>query len=131
MSKHTPEPWTFEEWLGDPEPLRAVGLEPTPNVSNDGARYIMAGERRIALVDCQTKFKRGQGHRVVCAERDANARLIAAAPGLLDALKEALAFVAVWGAHYQCEHGLGDIHPKHAESLAKVQAVIAKAEGRK
>jgi hypothetical protein len=52
---------------------------------SDGAVAILADGERIALVDCQTKFKRGEGYKAKCPIRDANARLIAAAPELLAA----------------------------------------------
>ena len=46
---------------------------------------------------------------------------------LVKALDEALAFVAAWGGTYQAQHGLSDLHPKHQETLDKVQAALAKA----
>jgi hypothetical protein len=59
--------------------------------TNDGQRYIMAGSgdehRRVALVDRQSDYKRGKGHEGECPERDANARLIASAPQLVEALR--------------------------------------------
>ena len=58
--------------------------------TNDGGIQIMApiedGRKRVAVVDCQTTFKRGTGWQTECAERDANAQLIASAPALLEAL---------------------------------------------
>ena len=79
---HTPGEWSFKIYAtdDDPEKLRKLGLEPVQCLSNDGQRYIMASNKRIALVDCQTPFKRGMGYKTACAERDANAMLIAAAP---------------------------------------------------
>jgi len=96
---HSPAPWEFREWATEPDPeLEALAakagrsVKRVPMLTNDGARIIMAGEggehRRVALVECQTKYKRGQGHETECAERDANARLIAAAPDLYTSLRE-------------------------------------------
>jgi hypothetical protein len=91
----TPGPWEFRQWMHTAEDLaeirqhEAAGLpiHPVPCVMNNGERVIMSSAGRVALVDCQTPVKRGQGNHAECAERDANARLIAAAPDLLAALK--------------------------------------------
>lgn len=50
-------------------------------LTNEGQRPIMErmpdGEnRRIALVDCQARYKRGEGWKAECAERDAIAAAI-------------------------------------------------------
>lgn len=98
----TPGPWTSPIFHGTPEDNALAiehGLTPVPAVDNNGARFVMTapdehGDRkRIGLVDCQTGFKRGQGHQTACEERDANARLIAAAPELYAALAALVADV--------------------------------------
>lgn len=63
-------------------------------------------------------------------EREANARLIAAAPDMLAALKQAEAFVIAWAASYQYQHELKAFHEKHQETFDLTRAAIAKAEGR-
>lgn len=91
-AKHTDKPWWFSKYMSSQEDTKKMvelGLEPTQAISNDGSRYLMAGDRdgdykRIALVDCQTAFKRGKGYQTACAERDANALLMSAAPDLLE-----------------------------------------------
>lgn len=120
---HTPGPWTFREFMGSPEQVefgRKHGIEPVPALTNDGARIVMADGVRIGTVDSQTEFKRGKGHEVVCAERDANATLIAAAPELLAALELARAFLSDEPCDRQAKR----------DALTKVCAAIAKAEGR-
>lgn len=78
---------TNERWL-----FREGGL-----TTNDGAAPILLigddGEAsdRVALVDMVTKAKRGEGWKTPCPTRDQRARLIAAAPDLLEALRWALA----------------------------------------
>lgn len=62
-------------------------------MTNEGQRAVMApdaelGRKRVALVDAQKKFKRGEGWKLDDdPERDANAKLFAAAPDMLAALK--------------------------------------------
>lgn len=92
--------WSSPIWHATAEQLaeqRAFGLDPAPALAGDGSRFVMTevdGERlRVALVDCQTPYKRGQGHRTDCATRDANAQLIAAAPMLLRQRDEAVALL--------------------------------------
>lgn len=92
--KGTAGKFSVEFFSGSPEiqerALKA-GLALIPNLSNEGQRYIMVGEgddrKRVALVDCQTDFKRGKGHQQECAERDANSKLFAASKDLLEALQ--------------------------------------------
>ena len=54
--------------------------------------------------------------------REVNAELIA----IVD---ESLAFVAAWAGTYQASHGREEIHPKHQETIDKIQAVLAAARG--
>src|SRR5215470_1452919 len=85
----TPGPWEFVLYGHTPEMLekmRQVGMEPPRALTNEGQASVMGGlgddRRLVALVECQAEYKRGQGHTAECAERDANARLIAIAPAL-------------------------------------------------
>lgn len=97
-TKFTPGPWRSPMFHGSDETIaeaRAFGLTPIPALDNDGSRFLMADGKRIGLIDCQTKHKRGQGHKTECAERDANAHLIAAAPELYAALTN---MCEVWAA---------------------------------
>ena len=98
ISGPTPGPWTVRIWAtqDDPEKLRKLGIEPVPALTNDGERTIWAGEIPVASVRCQADFKRGQGYRTDCDIRDANARLIAAAPALQAACDDALGFVVAY-----------------------------------
>lgn len=78
MAQHTNGPWTVGSSL----------------LTNDGGRPIMGVDaqgdaQRVALVDCHTSYKRGQGWQTHCPEREANAALIAAAPAMLAALEVA------------------------------------------
>ncbi len=70
-AKHTPGPWSVSK----------VGL------TNDGGRPVVTDDVRIAVVDCQSEVSRKEAWRAECEERDANARLIAAAPALYETLK--------------------------------------------
>ena len=86
-SKRTPGPW---------------------KVSNDDATRINGGGRPYSIVVAETCGYQGA--------REANARLIAAAPDLLAALKTAK----------QCALGFGE---RSAIVTAQIDAAIAKAEG--
>ena len=121
--KHTPGPWRFKEYVEFPadvkEELERSGRE-IPRfrfLTNDGQAAITSdhADNAIAYVQCQTKFKRGMGHKAECEMRDANARLIAAAPELLEAVKAGV--------------------EQHGESCGccschLARAAIARAEGR-
>jgi hypothetical protein len=83
--------WTFREYSLDDEMLaeaRAAGIEPIRFINNDGSVPVTSEDTRICTVDCQMPFKRGQGHRAECEQRDANARLIAAAPDMYNYIAE-------------------------------------------
>ena len=81
MSGATPGPWAISE-------LHANGL-----FGNNGEAFVSSADYRVAAIDCHTKYKRGDGYKAKCDERDANARLIAAAPDLLAALQRLLTAV--------------------------------------
>lgn len=93
---HTPGSYNWRKYGQSDEDiarLRSVDMEPTLMLTNEGQVALMAGDgddrKRIALIDCQTHFKRGQGYKTECAERDANANLFSAAPDLLACLRKA------------------------------------------
>ena len=99
MSKHTPSPWVVVGRL---------------------TKYVEAriGDGLIQEVAAcgPTKADNGYGE-----QQNANARLIAAAPDLLEALQDV---DALW-MHHSVAHGDGKIGPLHE----KVIAAIAKATG--
>jgi len=118
-SDHTPGPWDFPMFAisdEDREMAERLGMEVPRFHHNDGAVSIMAGsgdERKaVANVLCQTRFKRGEGYRTVCNERDANARLVAAAPDLLAALKWAVTVIRPGS----------DLHNDMMAAIAKAEA---------
>lgn len=119
MSGHTPGPWraVMDSWA----------------VLNDGTRAVVAGDpndhcQHIAYVSAILPRKRTTSFDAPDADRDANARLIAAAPELLEACETALAF-------YQRLFGVpaDSMSVKHAseakEMFAELSAAIAKAKG--
>lgn len=114
--KHTPGPYFFREYAQDAEDLeqmRGLGMKPTRMLTNEGQVALMAGEgddvKRIALIDCQTRYKRGEGYKTECAERDANAALFAAATDLLDAAQK---LETAETAHANCEECEGEDVPE-------------------
>ena len=98
MSKHTPGPWL----------ARSDEISLTPD-------YDITGEDAKRLIACCYSAS-GTGHYACPAEAEANARLIAAAPDLLNQCK--------WAAGY-----LGAIVGQHGqEGLDAINEAIAKAE---
>lgn len=96
---HTPGPWR----------VSTIGL------MNDGALPVSSDQGQIARVSAQADFPRGQGHNSECAERDANAHLIAAAPDLYAALDGLL--------------GLLDAGSLYEPQAYAARAALAKARG--
>lgn len=87
MSAHTPGPWTFRKWASEPTTVGGRVFDGVRALTNDGKAPVMAGSTLVAQVVGHKDYKRGQGHELECAERDANAHLIAAAPEMFEALE--------------------------------------------
>lgn len=103
-------------------------LSDTGYLTNEGGRPVMSsadvadeGRKRVCVVDIQAKAKRGHGWETPCAERDANALLIAAAPDMLEALEVCIGQIE--GAY---SSSLEDNEPVW---LKQARAAIAKARG--
>ena len=108
MTKHTPGGWVVERLF------------------NVMAPHAHGGMRSVATTGGHMDSTRIEG---VHAENVANARLMAAAPDLLEALKIALGFVAAFAGGYRANYDLKETLPSHQETIDSIQAVIAKAEG--
>lgn len=112
MTQHTPGPWEYRPYFGDPEGSRALGLEPTRALDNEGSATVTAEDGPVARVLLQREdVKRQDKWKSDDAERDANAHLIAAAPLMLDTLKVVRKYLPV-------------------PVQDQLDAVIAKAEGK-
>ena len=107
-TKHTPGPWTVVPRDEDAEPWDCVD--------------IMAGKYNVAaaIYDCSFYDDEYCDDDLYLPVVDANARLIAAAPDLLEALKEML---------FKAEYGNG--LEAHYKANDRARAAIAKAEGNK
>ncbi len=113
-SKHTPGPW------GDAISDDGYSVDHDSGLRVDpGLCWKPVGPRdnhAVALVVVPSSFGMDD-------ELDANARLIAAAPELLEALKRLLAFVE--------EHTeAGEVIPPHTMEHDRARAAIAKATGK-
>lgn len=100
--KHTPGPWVADWWFHEP--------------TGQGGWSFSAGGFRLPLCDMEMDPAKED-------EPEANARLIAAAPELLEALKCCIPFM-------KYPRGASDLFVRiHDAAIAKARAVIAKAEG--
>jgi hypothetical protein len=107
-----------------------VGATPGPwrighGLTNDGQRYVMAGPSdepvRVALIDRRSPYKRGRGYDGDCTERDANARLIAASPALLEAARRAEAVLTIVAPRSHTA--------EYLETLTELRAALALSRG--
>jgi hypothetical protein len=106
MSKHTPGPWEYTEHdIGDD----AFIVVPCNIVAKNG----------VFVVDFDGGLYSWEGAKASNDERYANARLIAAAPDLLAACKEALAAIVALDVASQ---------PWGDDVYKRIAAAIAKAE---
>ena len=108
MSKHTPGPWITDDYS-----------------KNDVARHVMNGNGNGPVYIARVPLQSAAGMRTnAYSAQEANARLIAAAPDLLEALRAADWYI---GQLEPFVYGPDDdgIH----EERAKVKAAIAKATG--
>jgi len=107
-SQHTPGPWTITDRLGLYKPLNRAFIRESAN-----------GDHGTVIAEI-FPHKPGRADRAAVNpdEREANARLIAAGPELLEAAKEAMNFITVG-----CK--------MHSYVVTQLGAAIAKAEGRK
>lgn len=99
MSKHTPGPWVWYRKLSGSENSRGFGI------AQEGKRF--------AIVDVYPLDEDG-------VAGEANARLMAAAPELLEALEEVVAEATA----YEARHG-----EMRRPWVRKARAAIAKAKG--
>lgn len=119
MSKHTPAPWDYATNVGTMEKEQGFHMRFLIGANGQGFAHTVG----LSLAE----------------EDEANARLIAAAPDLLEACKEAEALVIGWAGTYAIDyelptknksgiHSPDEWHPTHKEIFDKVRAAIAKAE---
>lgn len=121
MMERTKGVWKFERMQGFDDLHKLKGTLPEPHEGyfrhNDGS-FVVTTEYGgpVAAVTFKGKAKRGQAWNAPDAEGMANARLIAAAPDLLDALKALMP--EGWG---------DDDTMDHMPGIKLARAAIAKA----
>lgn len=131
-TKHTPAPWNFRKWSQSDEEIEQMkkfSMNPTPSQTNEGQVFVSceAGgpdeHTNICLVTTRTRAKKKSEQWMhQCEERDANARLIAAAPKLLEALIAARS--EIWELVHHCTSD-----EKYKEQYGFIDEIIAKAKG--
>lgn len=96
--KHTPGPWEASE---------------SYDFADTFVAYISSNDLQIAQTRASTK-----------EASEANAKLIAASPALLEACKASIELIPL------IQQGIGTGHPDYSQRKEKIEAAIAKAEGR-
>lgn len=122
MTNFTTGPWKCRLWLTEPETIAGRSVAGVPALLNNGERTVTANGKRVAIVTCQTEFKRGYGHQTECAERDANARLIEAAPDMCAALHALLGAASLSAA-------TGKPFAADSPGIVAARAVLARITG--
>src|SRR5690349_20659367 len=107
-AKHTPGPWAESDWM-----------ESFVSITHDG----------LVVAEVQPKLWNGTP-KISRAEVKANARLIAAAPDLLEALKSVTADAdeAIKEAG-GCDHSVGICMCPEKRNVERAREAIARAEG--
>lgn len=107
MSDYTPGPWVVHQEIGSSWPLVMAGGQ--------------AG-RIVANINPESCPDKSSAPSPVVMPADANARLISAAPELLESLSELIDAMG----RYEGDVG-GDVPAHHGRMMAKARAAIAKA----
>ncbi len=118
MSGHTPGPWAVEDIGANCLSIKALGGVPVGDGASDYYQRIGSATQR----DPHPRFQGGIDRKVTAA----NARLMAASPEMLEALKSAKSTLVA----FKFFPGHGNGWEEHDEAaLQAVDAAIAKAEG--
>lgn len=109
--KHTPGPWIFETWkYRNPEGGNLERVVPV----------VILSDKELRLAQMDSDEGNENPYTIPLEEATANARLIAAAPDLLEALQE---MVGIW------EGPRDRAALAFASAIVMARAAIAKAEG--
>ncbi len=128
--RHTPGPWSFKRMEGYEEQCRILGRPVEDHGGylrhNDGAWVVMNTQPEpgpIASVTFRGVAKKGQAWNAPDPEGQANSRLIAAAPALLEALETMLKGDEL--GEFECQR---QGFPRWIERQEKARAALALAK---
>lgn len=122
MSNHTPGPWITTTWETTTPEGRFETYASVQHPLEDGG-YIF-------ICDCWgLEDEETHGVRLPSETAKANARLIAAAPKMLQALEDALRLVIVYGIEYAAAREMKEVHPVHARILEQIKNALTSARG--